>query len=109
MKTQIKVLADYDCYPLWLVGDDVYKNISPDSLPISADLADSLDSWAMEYTATLNRDDPRLSGFPSNAAKRDFVHRGLNLAERLEEELGGAFDVTYYDAVQKRIIAIRRI
>ncbi len=32
---RIKLMADYDCYPLWLDSDDEVGNIDPDVLPIS--------------------------------------------------------------------------
>jgi hypothetical protein len=46
--TTIKVMADYECWPLWN-GD----NLDPDSLPLSTYLREQLAAWAERYDETL--------------------------------------------------------
>lgn len=62
----ICVMADYECHPLWLSGGEV-GDVSPEdpALALTSDLAERLDNWAAEYDRTLNREDPKPSGFPS--------------------------------------------
>jgi hypothetical protein len=95
MKT-VKVMADYESFPLWATDDEV-DNIDPASLPISAGLAEALLQWADAYDATLRPDDPAASGFADPTAERAFYADGLSLAQRLAGELGGAYQVEYFD------------
>lgn len=48
----IKVMVDYDCYPLWGVGSGVYDNLSPRAsvLGLTFGLAAELDRWAASTT-----------------------------------------------------------
>jgi hypothetical protein len=87
---RIRVLADYDSYPLWVPGD----NIAPETLPITPALAVALDRWADEYTALLNRDDPASTPAPS----AEFVARGRDLAHDLRSQLDTGWTVAYFNA-----------
>jgi hypothetical protein len=86
-------MADYDCWPLWEASPGEVGNIDPDELPISKGLRDRLSQWAVDYDATLVRDDPARSGFASPDAKAAFSSVGLRLGEDLEAELGPTFRV----------------
>ncbi|MFI2610920.1 hypothetical protein [Kitasatospora sp. NPDC018619] len=94
----IRVLADYECYPLWLTGEDA-GDLSPaePALALSAGLIGRLDAWSDAYDETLCRDDPMSSGFASQEAEDQFYETGRTLAEDLAAELGGSWKVTYYD------------
>ena len=92
----IRVMPDYQSYPTWQPGADVY-NVDPGKLPISKDLADELNAWGDEYDATLVLDDPASSGFPGAAAENAFGERGAQLARRLAVELDGRYRVEYHD------------
>lgn len=106
-KTTIRVLADYECYPTWVMQPDgSLENTSPESLPISRDLADSLMDWADEYDAILNRDDPASSDFATPEDERRFTDRGREMAERLSREIGSSGKVVYFDSIQKKDIPI---
>ncbi|QVQ53421.1 hypothetical protein J4H86_06590 [Spiractinospora alimapuensis] len=104
----IKVMADYDCYPLWGVGPGFYDNLSPyaSALGLSSGLAVELDRWAEEYDATLNRADPKESGFPTPEAEDDFARRGRELAQRVANEVGGVWSVIYFDSRELRAVTI---
>ncbi|GIG57088.1 hypothetical protein Lfu02_14600 [Longispora fulva] len=95
----VRVMADYDCDPLWLIGEGFYANVSPADprLSLTADLAESLRVWAEEYTGTLNRSDPIASGFPTPEAEREFAARGEELARRVRAELSAEWTVFYFD------------
>ncbi|MEU2247497.1 hypothetical protein [Streptomyces sp. NPDC019224] len=91
-------MADYGCHPLWLSGEEV-GDVSPEdpALALPSDLAERLHEWAAEFDRTLNREDPRLSGFPSEDAERRFVQAGEALARQVAKQLGPAWAVRYFD------------
>ncbi|MEV5713206.1 hypothetical protein AB0L41_04885 [Amycolatopsis mediterranei] len=95
----LRVLADYDCWALWGFRPGAMGNIDPADpvLGLSPALVRELNRWADDYTATLNRADPRASGFGSAAAEQAFVARGRRLAEAVRAEVGSAWRVTYHD------------
>jgi len=81
-------MADYQCYPLWEASPGVVGNINPSDLPISVDLQNRLLAWANSFDATLNIDNPMLSGFKSEQAVEKFKTEGEALAHQLQTELG---------------------
>lgn len=95
---KIKVMADYDCAPLWWDGGDPgpVGSLQPEGLGLSPALCDELWAWASEYDATLVRDDPARSGFASATAERAFEDRGRHLAKRVAAELGLRAEVRYW-------------
>lgn len=106
-KVLVRVMADYGCHPLWAVyPDGELDNISPESLPISRDLADSLNSWAGEFDAILNEDDPASSDFATLEDERSFNDRGRRLAEWLAREIGRQYRVTYHDSLEARDVSV---
>jgi hypothetical protein len=90
----IRVIAEYECFPLWLDDGD---NLDPRELPISDTLAAELDEWRAAYDETFDREDPRSSEFPTTDAADEFVARGDRLAHRLAVELAGGYAVRYFD------------
>ena len=85
----IKVMADYECGPLWWDGEpDRIGNIQPEALGLSDGLCADLSAWAKIYDGTLVSDDPVSSGFPSLADERAFEEQGRRLAARVADELG---------------------
>ena len=87
---RLKLMTDYDCYPLW---DSSGVNIDPHAIGISATLVVDLMAWADKYDATLNRDNPRNSGFPSEQEEVHFRDEGERLRARLQRELGDSTEV----------------
>ena len=92
----IKVMPDYDCFPLWAHGNNEVGNIDPASLPISNSLISRLNEWAAEYDKTLDQNYPPNSGFQNKEAEVKFVIRGYSLAKELKAELN-SIEVIYYD------------
>lgn len=90
----IKLMADYQCYPLWNMPPGEYRDMAPEELPISPSLVSRLYAWARMFDATLNMEDPRESGFHSDGAQAEFKREGYRLAEQLKTELGPEFIVT---------------
>jgi hypothetical protein len=89
----IKLMPDYQCFPLWEASPGVIGNINPDDLPLSDELKQALSAWADEYDATLNLSDPASSGFSDVEAEKLFRQKGIALGERLRVELGGGYSV----------------
>lgn len=93
----IKLMADFQCHPLWEASPGVIGNIYPGDLPISSSLRNRLMAWAATFDATLNMDDPASSGFESDQAAGEFKQEGAALAQQLQDELGAAYAVNVMD------------
>ncbi|MEM7537877.1 MAG: hypothetical protein AAF639_37250 [Chloroflexota bacterium] len=52
-KQTIKLIADYDCWPLWWSGDDKIGNINPNTLPLSGEAIERLTAWSETFDAQL--------------------------------------------------------
>lgn len=89
----IKLMPDYQCFPLWDMTPGAYGDLDPKALPISELLQGQLMDWARAYDETLNLEDPVNSGFVTVDAKNAFEAEGMRLADRLREELGSQFEV----------------
>lgn len=90
----IKLMADYQCYPLWNMSPGEYGDVSPSDLPISNELKLRLLKWAAIYDETLDMDCPSNSGFKDEALEHEFRHEGELLAECLRNELGSNYIIT---------------
>ena len=99
MQKTLRVLADYDCWALWVFAPPRMENVDPadPELGLSQALVGELNRWAGEYAATLDRDDPAASGFPSATAEQEFVARGRRLAGEVRAEMSPDWRVTYHD------------
>ncbi|MGX1173637.1 hypothetical protein [Pseudomonas sp. R151218B TE3479] len=89
----IKLMADYQCFPIWDMSPDEYGDIDPCELPISKELQVRILKWAAIYDETLDVDYPPNSGFKSEEAEHEFRREGERLAIMLREELGADFSV----------------
>ncbi len=58
MSKKIKLMADYQCYPLWDMEE--IGNIDPNKLPISIVLKRQLNTWAECYDDLLVTKEPSL-------------------------------------------------
>ena len=85
---EIRLMAEYGCWPLWGVAADELGDIDPHTLPISDTLKARLVQWSDDWEATYDEDDPRNSAFESQAAQDAFKARGHALGEALQAELG---------------------
>lgn len=87
----IRLMPDYQCFPLWNMMPGEYGDFDPRVLPIPKLLQRQIMDWARVYDETLNMEDPVASGFTTVEAKDTFEAEGLRLADRLREELGPEF------------------
>lgn len=83
---RIKVMADYRMYPLWAMDDGLIGDFAPQDLGVSDDLNVDLWTWANEFDASLNPDDPATSLWSSERYTQH-VEQGLALARRIKREL----------------------
>ena len=102
--TTIKVMADYECWPLWNG-----ENLDPDSLPISKYLREQLAAWAERYDETLLDEYPPDSGFSNESEAEKFVNDGRELAKLLALELGKEFAVTYFNELSRELETIQEV
>jgi hypothetical protein len=102
--TTVKVMADYECWPLWKG-----ENLDPDSLPISAYLREQLTAWAERYDETLLDEYPPESGFSSESEAEKFVDDGRELAQMLAQELGQEYAVTYFNELSQELEIIQEV
>jgi hypothetical protein len=91
---KIKVMADYQCHPLWDLSPGMYGDVDPNSLPTSTELRQQLADWARAFDETLDMADPANSGFANAEEEAAFKAEGIRLAERLQHELGSEFIVS---------------
>lgn len=94
-------MPDYECFPLWHDDGDSTGNIDPNTLNLSAALVSKLNNWCSEYDKTLNKSNPKDSGFLSKEKEVAFVVEGYELAKALKSELVD-IEVVYYDIDQMR-------
>ena len=92
----LKLMADYECFPLWETDENGLKNINPNELSISEELKRDLLAWADKYDSTLDWDYPPDSGFKYKQEKLESEATGENLYERLKGELDEQFDVSLF-------------
>src|SRR6185295_5512560 len=96
MTQQIKLMADYYCWPLWWAGDHEPNNIDPATLPLKTGTIARLEKWAETFDAILNQDDPSSSGFSSATEAEAFEQEGIGLWKQLREELAPSYTVVYH-------------
>lgn len=90
----IKLMADYQCYPIWNMSPGEYGDVAPCELPISKELQERLLKWAAIYDETLDVDYPPNSGFKSEELECEFKSEGEQLVISLRDELGPEFSVS---------------
>lgn len=94
LRPKIKLMADYDCWPLW--GLSEVGNIDPCTLSLSTTTQEALAKWAQDYNNTLNRADPIQSAFATPEDALAFNKEGWRLWECLQRELP-ELKVLYFD------------
>lgn len=105
MSKQLKLMADYGCFPLWEYQDgEPVGNLDPDRLALSAELRSALRAWAAAYDRTLNHDYPPDSGFFSPAEEEAFEAEGRRLWQELKSQLGARYKVCYFSSREARLL-----
>ncbi len=92
---QLKLMLDYDCWPLW--DQDAGDNLDPETLPLSRGLKTRLQAWSEGYDALLNRDDP-LNSYHTPEREQALENEGVALWQALQTELGDTWRVSYFSS-----------
>jgi hypothetical protein len=82
---RIKVMADYHCYPLWALDEEVHGDFPPHLLDISPGLVSDLADWSEAFTAAKDPDNAFASLWNDDEQKAHQM-RGRELAQRLANE-----------------------
>jgi hypothetical protein len=101
---KIKLMADYQCHPLWRIDDEIIGDIDPSSLPLLSSTVSRLNKWAEMYDKTLNQEDPCNSGFSSLKEEAEFENEGISLLSQVALELSPQYEVIYYSQKLKQTI-----
>ncbi len=96
---KIKLMADYECFPLWNCDETLIGNINPAELPISSSTQEKLMQWSDIYDATLNTEDPLQSGFTNEKERWNFERMGFDLWIMLIKELPKDYTVLYFSNI----------
>lgn len=104
----VKVMWDYDAFPLWVSGGRVGQ-VSSRSVPVSDALAADLQAWSDEMTSLMwgpnGPDDPKWAG-PDPAELAALNAAGQALARRVRAELTSEWNVTYFDEVTGEVAEV---
>jgi hypothetical protein len=103
MNKTIKLMADYDCFPIWEIFDDGTENIDPEALEISNELKQSLNLWSDLYDQTMNIEDPVNSRFASKNLEDEFEREGQRLWSELKKQLSPIYRVLYFSEESKSV------
>jgi hypothetical protein len=82
--TRVRLLADYQCGPVWALDDGLYGDIRPEDLGLSDELTRDLWAWADEYTASFGGE-PLMSNW-TDAQYEAHARASHPLARRLARE-----------------------
>lgn len=104
MAEKIKLMADYECYPLWWASSGKAGDIDPETMPLSEETVSRLGKWADIYDAKLNWEDPNSSGFPTLEAKAAFEQEGISLWKQLQKELAPDYEVIYFSEQLRQVV-----
>jgi hypothetical protein len=104
MQRRIKLMWDYQCWPLWEPGSEHYA-LKPDSLPLSQATKDRLARWAAIPDAKLSKHMENPPDIIWTAEEsRAFEVEGRALWTILQRELGAGFHVVYHSTVERRVL-----
>lgn len=99
MKKTLKLMPEYQCYPLWLYDSDgtLIDNIIPESLQSNKELMDALTSVQQQFDA-LYTNAPQTYpyvGFPDEKSKERFIHDSWRAYELLCNAARNEYEVFY--------------
>lgn len=103
MVQRIKLMADFDCYPLWDMDDG--GDIDPTDLPLSKAIIERLLNWQKIYDGIIDWDDPAAAGFASEQEEIAFEREGVCLWQQLQKELGDEYEIVYFSQLQQQVVS----
>ena len=102
MKRVLKLMADYQSFPIWRSGDEI-GNVNPANLSITEELKLDLKKWAAAFDRTLDHKYPPDSRFPDQKSEEAFEAEGIRLWRDLKNQLGENFEVVYYSSRDSKL------
>jgi len=102
MMQRIKLMADFDCYPLWDMDDG--GDIDPTDLPLSEGTIERLLNWQNIYDGIIDWDDPASAGFASKQEEIAFEREGMSLWQKVQKELENDYHVFYKSQLRHRVL-----
>lgn len=91
MTKKIKLMAEYNYFPLWDL--ETGDNLDEEDLSLSVEMIEKLNNWADIYNNIIDWDNPSKSGFKSEEEKHNFDNQAIILAIELQKELGKDYQV----------------
>ena len=99
-RVHLKMMWDYDAFPLWSTGRALGEQINVDLLPLSTELRDELQAWSDEWTGLVcgehGPDAPGWKG-PTTEQHRRWDEHGRQVLARTRAELGPKYVVGYFN------------
>ncbi|GBF81116.1 hypothetical protein [Aphanothece sacrum] len=103
MTKKIKLMADYNYYPLWDMEDP--DNIDPNELPLTQETKKRLLQWSKTYDQILSLDDPSSSDFANEIEAKVFESEGIQLWKQLQQELKPEYEVFYFSEERGKLLS----
>jgi hypothetical protein len=103
MVKTIKLMADYQCWPLWWTDNDAPGNIDPSTLPLTPVTVARLNQWAAQFDKRLNWNEPNATPPLTSDEVDAFEREGVSLWLKLRDELHPDYSVTYYSAKHQKL------
>ena len=94
MVKRIKLMPDYNCYPIWDM--DEVDNINPQDLPLKTETIHRLNAWADLFECGLDWHDPGGKSLWSEEDTNLYQQEGLSLWHQLHQELTPEYKVYYF-------------
>jgi len=104
MVQQIKLMADYQSYPLWWAGPHAPGNIDPRILPLKPETVLLLKKWAGIFDSWMDLRDPASSAEPTHEQVTAFEEEGVRLWKQLRAELSPGYEVFYKSIKLARVL-----
>jgi hypothetical protein len=102
MAKKIKLMAEYQYYPLWDLEEP--DNLNPAELPLKKETVERLLQWAKTYDRVLNWDDPASSSFANEEDAKAFEAEGRSLWQQLQKELTPNYEVFYFSEERRQLL-----
>ena len=99
---KFKLMADYECWPVWETTGGEFCNLDPQLLGLSDALVNRIEAWADLYDATLQSDDPAASDFTNETDRLSFEHEGLTIWWAMQLALPDA-EISYFSELFQRL------
>ena len=104
MRHRIKLMWDYSCWPLWQYDGEIFDNVDPKTLSLSASTLTRLEAWSAVPDAKLAEVEYPPDIKWSAEETLAFELEGFDLWRTIRSELGLAYEVEYYSTVQGGVI-----